>query len=624
MKGRCLAVALATALSLAGGAPASAESAHSAQAREGVATALREGDYSFCNKPREPITPRGQALCPLAADLPQCAGLRRACRLDDEAPAKEHSVLEAIMQALGPVAQILVWVLLGLIVIAVAIPVVRSLLRGGNAEKEKQATESLNLAAALVNNRPPPPPSDAEEALRRADEYARHGEYGRALSLYLAASLSALDRRGIIRLARHRTNGEYVRSCSEDASKIALREIVREVDRVEFGKLPPDPVRVAHVASRATALVRAALIGVAMIFVLSGCGDNNPFRAGDDPAGDELPRDLLKRSGYSVGRLGGSLATMPIPSAGTQAPLIVIDLSRVTLEEEAQAHLLRWVEAGGVLALFGPPGQWPKELGVERREGAWKDISVGDVKGARIARESGFSWPGSDAIARAGDAVYAARKHVGSGTVLGVASNDWLTNVGVMIPDNAAAFIALFDSFFVPGALEGFTEPLRTSSGAVDIRFAEHQDGIPPPDNPFAALVRAGLGKGTWHALAAALLLFLAYGIRHAKPRPTEQKPRRTFAEHVEATGAFYADARAQTLALAAYGRFVDMRLRERAPRGSDPVLFLAARADVNPAIARKLLMRALRAKPDDPLEGDELAVIRQLRLLLTAAERSS
>jgi ABC-type glutathione transport system ATPase component len=47
----------------------------------------------------------------------------------------------------------------------------------------------------------------------------------------------------------------------------------------------------------------------------------------------------------------------------------------------------------------------------------------------------------------------------------------------------------------------------------------------------------------------------LRIGIRHARARPTVPAARRAFAEHVEATGAFYGRARALGHALAAYGR---------------------------------------------------------------------
>lgn len=95
---------------------------------------------------------------------------------------------------------------------------------------------------------------------------------------------------------------------------------------------------------------------------------------------------------------------------------------------------------------------------------------------------------------------------------------------------------------------------------------------------------------------------------------------RRAFAEHVEATGAFWGRAKALPHALAAYGRFVEMRLRERIPRGADPVAFLAARAGVDPEHAARLYERATKANDDDDVRGDELETIKELRGMLVKA----
>src|SRR5258708_13559040 len=102
-----------------------------------------------------------------------------------------------------------------------------------------------------------PSMTDEEALLARAAELARAGRLGEALQTYLAASLRALDKRGAVRIARDRTNGEYVRGCGDAVAKPALRDIVREVDRVQFGGEPPSPDAVTRAAQRAFAIVRA-------------------------------------------------------------------------------------------------------------------------------------------------------------------------------------------------------------------------------------------------------------------------------------------------------------------------------------------------------------------------------
>ena len=344
----------------------------------------------------------------------------------------------------------------------------------------------------------------------------------------------------------------------------------------------------------------------------------------NDPAGDELPLDVLRRGGYDASHLSTSLAALPIPGAADLAPVVVVDVERVALEEESTAHLLRWVEAGGVLVLFGVPELWPADLhasaGVAPDD--LVDVITDDVVRARRARRReprASNGPVATRSRSSGSTVYAAHISRGKGTVIGVAGRELATNLGVARPGNAGAFVAILDIAMNDRHEQGFERGIA-EEGRPEIRVARAEDGIPPPSNPFSALVQAGLGKGSWHALAAAVVLFLAFGIRHARPRPSAPVTRRAFAEHVEATGAFYGRAGALGHALASYGRFAEMRLRERVPRGADPVAFLAARANVTPEEAARLWKRATEASADDPTRGDELATIRDLGALLAKA----
>ena len=614
--------------------PAHAQPARSEEPRATASAIRQESRFTFCQKPKRPLFSRQAELCSFSSDVEGCEGFAKACgeatkETKDDAPS-------AVSAALGSLAKGLVWILVIGVILAIALPLIRALLR---ARRDRQLADqpAAPNVAVLVALKPAPEPeliSDAEAALREADEHARRGELARALSLYLAASLAALDRRGAIRLARHRTNGEYVRSCAEDGSQQSLREIVREVDKVEFGKLPPTGEGVARIAARANAVVRlpggrgaptaATGVLVLLLFVLVGCGVGDPSSPRvDDPAGDELPMEVLRHSGYVVSYLPTSIAALPMPSETSSAPVVVVDASNVTLEDEPSAHLLRWVEAGGVLVLLGSPREWPTELHVETDHADTRnfDIESDDIvaPGGLATGPHALRWPGSDAIGTIGKSVYAAHINVAKGSIVGIAGSELFTNVGVSVPANGAALVALLDIAAQDrartDASRGVIEP-----GAFTIHVARKTDGIPPPSNPFSALMQAGLGKGAWHALAAAVVLFLAFGIRHARPRPEAPAARRAFAEHVEATGAFYGRARAFGHVLAVYGRFAEMRVRERIPRGADPVTFLAARAQVPHANAARVWKRATEANPEDPVRGDELATVRDLRAMLAKA----
>lgn len=636
-------LALSAVLAVIFPASALAQPQGSLLARDHVARARAEGNYTFCTRPKLPLHMEQRELCGLAAELEGCEAFVAACKgetVEKKEPAS--STWAAVKEALAALAKVLVWVLVAFVVVAIAAPLILAIVRARRNKAVADTPKALNVATATERAKLPEPEtiSDAEAALRDADEHARRGDLARALGLYLAASLAALDRRGAIRLARHRTNGEYVRACATDPSCWPLREIVREVDRVEFGKVPPTSEGVANVASRATSLVRGgrsggasraattiatgALMLMALLSVACSGGPHKP--SANDPAGDELPIDVLRRSGYDVAYLSTSLAALPMPAApGAHTPVVVVDVERVTLEDESSAHLMRWVNEGGVLVLFGSPASWPGELKATQGHAANDQVDVLTTevyaRGARVGGQRVVTLPDGETVAFiGGNAVYAAHKFHGKGAVLGVAGRELFTNVGVARPDNAGALAALLDVAMGDRATTEEERGFRDAATTFDVRVARREDGIPPPSNPFSALVQAGLGRGAWHALAAALVLFLAYGIRQARPRPATPPARRAFAEHVQATGAFYGRARALGHALASYGRYAEIRLRERVARGTDPVQFLATRTKTPPEEVARIWKRATEASADDPPRGDELTTIRDLGALLEKA----
>jgi hypothetical protein len=466
--------------------------------------------------------------------------------------------------------------------------------------------------------------SDAELLLRRADDHARRGELDRAALVYLAAALRALDRRGSIRITRDRTNGEYVRGCKDPAAKPDLRAIVREVDRVQFGRTSPTPDAVADVGARAAKLVRAATVATMAIamLALTGCTPPAPPPKASDPAGDDLLFALLEKQGATVKRMPTSLASIPLPGEDDIPPVVILDADRVALEEETQAHLARWVEAGGVLVAAGGVAGWPESFGAHRAAAESADVTVtiprdedddddeADPPGPRpvhLAHAAGMNWDATHLAVTGDHVTWAGVKSIERGAVLGMATDDLLTNAGLARPSNAAALMALLQRY------EGRT-----------FHVAKPEDGISPPSNPLTSLFRAGLGLALAHAAVAGLLLLLAYGVRQARARPTPPPARRAWTEHIEATGGLYARARLAPHALAAYARFVDGRLRARMPRGaSDPAAFLALRAKADPQRCAAIWARATSARPEDRPRGDELVTLRELSALYAAAVKT-
>ncbi|MCL2779805.1 MAG: hypothetical protein FWD73_17580 [Polyangiaceae bacterium] len=592
-------------------------------AREASKAARREGPYTFCDAQTMPLTGREKSLCPLAAEIENCAGFVAAC---EPKPAPQESKwLEALAHFFARIARVLLWIFVAAVIAIVLVPIVLAALRRKRERKplaKAKTSAEPNLPAAPATLEAEAI-SDAEVAMRLADEHANRGEYERALSLYLAASLAALAHQGAIQLARHRTNGEYVRDCQHDATRNALREIVAEVDKTEFGHVTPRVDAVTRVARHASSLVRATvitLVGMVALLVtvvigVTGCSMRNPDEANADGRG--LPMDVLRRSNYDVQYLATSIESLPIPSDRDHSamPIVVVDAARSALDDKSAAHLVRWVERGGTLVLFGPPALWPDTLRASYDEATSRDLHIGAITGARVANQDALVFPEAEPVAHIGEKVYAAIRYVGHGTVVGIANNDLFTNIGAAHPDNAAALVTLFD--VANGIDDDDDEVEGDAQGTVPkrmVRVAGNMAGVSPPTNPTEAISQSGLSKGMWHALVAVLVLFLAAGVRHARPRRTTAPTRRAFREHVEATGAFYGRAGATAHALASYGRFVDMRLRERLPPGTDPAAFLAVRTGVAPEEMASVYERATHADVNSPPKGDELEVIEKLR----------
>jgi hypothetical protein len=327
-----------------------------------------------------------------------------------------------------------------------------------------------------------------------------------------------------------------------------------------------------------------------------------------------------------------------LPLKGESGPVVILDAERVPLEEETRDHLVAWVQQGGTLVIAGPASRWPKAfwakgtgqeswktgivtLKVETRDAIAVEADGDDdddaaprtppppeVRHAKLANGAAMTWPNEDRAPRAiahldtGD-LYGALRVFGEGRVLGLASADLLSNIGLAVPGNAAAMVAML------AALDRH-----------EFAIARAEQGIAPPSNPFAGLIHIGLGPALVHVAFFIPLLFLAYGMRQTAPRVEPPARRQAFAEHVRAVGALYARRRAATHALSVYAKHVDDRLRATMPRGNDPAQFLAVRSGADPTMAAELYARALAVESGTKPSGDELIVLQRLSLLYAKA----
>jgi hypothetical protein len=298
------------------------------RAQADVDSAIHDGDYAFCRAPRLPLSYQARQLCPHASEIPGCAGFAAECvKATAPAPAPSSSSSWSwpwfkgsslsIPAFVGTALEVLIWLLVAALVVAILIPIVRAIARIRRTTDPSKKDKDAKASAAPKTAEPIsvlPMMTDEEILLARGDELARAGHYGAALQHYLAASLRALDKRGAVRITRDRTNGEYVRGCGDVNAKPALRDIVREVDRVQFGGEDATPDGVMRAAQRAVAIVRALpVMLLALALLLStGCGGGaggsaTVPRPGDDPAGGELFRDVLRKQGVNLAPLESSL-----------------------------------------------------------------------------------------------------------------------------------------------------------------------------------------------------------------------------------------------------------------------------------------------------------------------------
>jgi hypothetical protein len=380
-------------------------------------------------------------------------------------------------------------------------------------------------------------------------------------------------------------------------------------------------------------LAAPALLMLSLLFALGAC--NGPgSNSRNNPAGRDLLSDLLTKQGAKISSLPGSLANLPMK--GVKGPVVILDAERVPLEDETRDHLVAWVKQGGTLVLAGGAGLWPSELWakptgtacstgpctvrVETRAAPPPRVDDEDdddapvpptpphVWNAKLAQGVAMTWPSEDraplAVARLEDGeLYGALRVFGEGKVLGLASTDLLSNAGLAVPGNAAALVAMLATL-----------------DRQEFAVARTEQGIAPPSNPFAGLMRIGLGPALAHLAVFIPILFLAYGVRHAAPRVEPPPRRRAFAEHVQAVGALYAQRRAASHALAVYGKHVDDRVRGRMARGGDPAQFLAMRSGADAAEVAEVYSRAMGWKSERPARGDELKVIERLAALYAKA----
>ncbi|HTQ45489.1 MAG TPA: hypothetical protein VMI75_22175, partial [Polyangiaceae bacterium] len=128
---RARALILAGALACGGGtwsAPALAimDPAH---AQADVDAAMRAHAYTFCRAPHEPLSADAIELCPHASTIPDCAGYAAACAKATTPPSWKLPSWWGMFSFLGVVFQVLMWLVVAALVLAILVPVVAAIVR---------------------------------------------------------------------------------------------------------------------------------------------------------------------------------------------------------------------------------------------------------------------------------------------------------------------------------------------------------------------------------------------------------------------------------------------------------------------------------------------------------------
>jgi hypothetical protein len=453
--------------------------------------------------------------------------------------------------------------------------------------------------------------TDVERLLARARAAAARGDHGQGVADAYAALLRHLDGEGLVHLHPSATNGDFVRGLREHPDvQRGVRDVVSDVDRLQFGAAAATPELFDRVLQRVTSLVlRGAALTLIALSQL-GCSpeDDLEGRASkDSPAGFSVLLAALEDRGASV-----KSRIEPLDTLSDDVDLVLV-LNE--LEPGEWSSLQEWVERGG-LALVGiDPGPASAWLGV-RRSGSTctEPFRVDELPGpsepatvaAPISPTLLVDQSDEDVhvIVRCAEAPIFVDVELGVGRVL-VLDDALLTNASLAAADNAYVVLAEL------GAPK-------------DVQIIDQWTGS-GTETPFAAVQNARLVPALAQLFALLLLAFLARGWPFGKLREPPERARRVFADHVRALGVQYAKARASRLVLGVYAGWALDRLKGRALPSSRTSLLalaeaIAARTGRDERDVVRLLLEAEAARDESARGGspaEDLALMKQLESLL-------
>jgi len=622
---------------------------------------LADPAFGFCHDDRYPLTNDEAQWCPLLpTDDPPCPTFRAACEapravitgelgpLGTREPGKEADARDPAREPTepqraprdhdrrsepesepaapaGPLPHVLLWIIVGAMVVVVLLQ-----LRGPaspraphepEAAKDEppRADEAEDAAAAL------PRETDADRLLARATRRAEQGDLAGAVTDGHAALLRRLAERGHVRLHSSRTNGDHVRDLrSEPALHEPARQVVRVVERVQFGHAPPARAEVDRLLAQVRSVLGTLAGALLLVWTSLACsGDSaKDYPWSHSPSGRAGVIALLRSNGLAVDYRRTSLDQL---RRGGPTLIVLEDVELTTTERDAlTSHLLageRMVLTGydallwpvraspgerqpGPLHVAGAPiHHWPATVSVPGNAGL---VPHERYSSGTVVLSDGESGP----YALERGSAYALER----GSAIVLADEHLFTNASLAVPENGAFLVALLRDVGGPFELvDGDLRELAGDGGASD---------------PFDAIARAELTPVIGQLLLLVLLLYLWRGVHFGRPRDPPPPSRRRFVEHVEALAQQYHRAGARRHALHLYAGWALERVQERfggQRRGLHHLARrIAARTGRDETEIMRTLVEAHHAR-DDIHDGhgapEDLAVLRELgRLIDTTA----
>ncbi|MEQ1568329.1 MAG: DUF4129 domain-containing protein, partial [Myxococcota bacterium] len=486
---------------------------------------------------------------------------------------------------------------------------------GGWRPRPKVARVVVEPTRVVDESIPVGPSGDLLDGARAA---LAEGRWADAVLLSRGAALRRLGEVGKLLLQRSRTDREYVRRLAGDPRLHGeLRQVVSLAERVRYGARGAD-------ATTASAAVEAAqrLLGALAVALLVALAP--PARAQDyhayNPFGDAALLPLFEQYGYDA---GWRLRTLQALGEGTD--VLVLDLSSVTPSADAWAAAVSWVDAGGVMVVFGDlssvagddpeaavvvdPGAWgtgaPTGTAVVRIDFARAGLPAPRFPNPPAVYTGGAGRPLVDWVV--GDGVEGQVAVVldrGAGVIVAIADPVLLRNGSLVHPDNERF---LGELVYLGQSLEGW--PVATPAV---VQFATSvsvsQDSGDATTTPLQALAQSGLLLFVVQLVVTFLLAGARAGYVFGPRRDPPDEGRQRFAEHVTALGTRYHHRKDSGWALHQLASLWLGRL------GRSGLELAAQRAGYTPADARAWAETIEAAAASPPPRGaDDLARMEEL-----------